>query len=115
MAEHDLQHTPGQPDESGYEKRDVSVAKTLVVGLFVIVLIIGFFIVLNEYFISVSEEITHQQVLAPESKTLREQRARDAELLHSYEVIDSTAGVYRIPIERAMELMANEAFQQKKQ
>jgi len=49
-------------------------------------------------------------VLAPESAGVREQRAREIELLSSYDVINAEDGVYRIPVRRAMELMADEAF-----
>ncbi len=102
---------PTGTEPEGYEKRDISVAKTLVVGMFVIILIVGFLVVLNEYFIAVTEEVKQEQVLTPQSVTIREQLARDAELLNSYAVVDSAKGVYRIPIERAMKLQADEAFQ----
>ena len=104
---HDTQH-----EAAGYEKSDVSVSKTLIVGGLVTLLIIAFAVVLNEYFISVTEEITYEQQLAPESPVLRDLRARETEQLHSYGIVDSAAGTYRIPIERAMELMAGEAFQE---
>ena len=101
---------PHGAEPAGYEKRDISVPRTLAVGMLVILLIVGFLVVLNDYFISVTEEIKQEQVLAPQSATIREQLARDTELLNSYAVVDSSAGVYRIPIERAMKLMADEAF-----
>ena len=75
-----------------------------------VLLIVGFIVVLNEYFISVAEEIKYEQVLAPESADAREQRARETELLSSYDIVNAEDGVYRIPIRRAMELMADEAF-----
>lgn len=102
--------TAGHDEPGGYEKSDVSVPKALVVGLLLTLLIIGFAVVLNEYFISVTEEIAYEQQLAPESQALRELRAQEAEQLHSYGVVDTAAGTYRIPIERAMELEAGEAF-----
>lgn len=42
------------------------------------------------------------------SSLLKELRARERELLDTVAVIDSAAGVYRIPIDRAMELVAAE-------
>jgi len=103
-------HSTSHHDDPGYEKRDISVPRTIVVALFVVLLIVGFIVVLNEYFISVAEEIKYEQVLAPESAGVREQRAREIELLSSYDVINAEDGVYRIPVRRAMELMADEAF-----
>jgi hypothetical protein len=40
-------------------------------------------------------------------------RVREEEVLNSYAVVDSTKGVFRIPVEHAMKLMADEAFQDK--
>ena len=41
--------------------------------------------------------------------TLEELRAREAEVLNSYKILDSVSGVYGIPIRRAMELVSDEA------
>lgn len=111
MAESDLK-TPTEHEAAGYETRDVSVPKSLVVGLLITLLIIGFAVVLNEYFISVTDEITFEQQLAPESAALRDLRASETEQLQTYGVIDTAAGVYRIPIDRAMDLVAGEAFRE---
>jgi hypothetical protein len=43
---------------------------------------------------------------------LRETQLQATQKLTGYEVIDEEAGVYRIPIDRAMELMINEEYQQ---
>jgi hypothetical protein len=114
MADEHTEQTTDSHETPGYERRDVSVPKAVVVGLLLVIVIVGFLVVLNEYFISVSEDIVYEQQLAPQSRELRELHAREAELLHSYDVIDSAAGTYRIPIERAMELNAEEAFQQRR-
>lgn len=42
---------------------------------------------------------------------LRETEVNAARLLTQYEVVDDAAGVYRIPIDRAMRLMVNETIQ----
>ena len=41
---------------------------------------------------------------------LREAEAEADRLLEQYSVLDEDEGIYRIPIDRAMELMANEAY-----
>jgi hypothetical protein len=41
---------------------------------------------------------------------LRETKTNATRLLSNFEVVDAEAGVYRIPIDRAMTIMANEAF-----
>ncbi|MDH4155809.1 MAG: hypothetical protein OEW00_00840 [candidate division Zixibacteria bacterium] len=66
-----------------------------------------------DYFTAVKEEIVQTQVLSPQSVTLRELRAREAEEFGSYKLLDSAGSVYRIPIDRAMEIVADEAYRQR--
>ena len=47
------------------------------------------------------------KVLSLENPELTEIKVRTQSLLHSYDIIDSKQGVYRIPIEKAMELLVN--------
>jgi hypothetical protein len=54
----------------------------------------------------------YDYVLKPESAPLRDLRAREMETLTTYKVLDPVKSVYRIPISRAMELMADEAYQE---
>lgn len=97
---------------TGYETSDINVRKIVLVAVAVIVIVIISLIALNEYFVSLKEEYVYDMVLKPESVTLRDLRATEDEVLNSYKLLDSTAGVYRIPIDRAMELMAEEAYRQ---
>ncbi|HOD65998.1 MAG TPA: hypothetical protein PLR32_07565 [candidate division Zixibacteria bacterium] len=110
MTDTENKPAPGREEKAGYDTSDVNVTKALVVGVLLTLLVIAFAVVLNEYFIAVTEEISYEQQRAPESKALRELRAREVEQLESYGVQDGAAGSYRIPIERAMELQAQEAF-----
>jgi len=98
------------PEGDGYEKRDVNLAKVLIYGLLgIAVLVVIVFFVLD-YFTAASEEAIYEAQLKPESVALRELRAREDEELNSYAVLDAQKGIYRIPIERAMELIAEEAY-----
>ncbi len=97
---------------AGYESADINVRKTVLIAVAIIVVIIISLIVLNEYFLSVKEEYVYDMVLKPESVTLRDLRATEDEILYSYKLLDSANGLYRIPVERAMELLAEEAFRQ---
>ncbi|UCG60357.1 MAG: hypothetical protein JSV52_08455 [Candidatus Zixiibacteriota bacterium] len=94
----------------GYERSDVNVRMVVLIAVGVIVVVIVALIVLNEYFLSVKEQYVYDLVLKPESVTLRDLRAAEDEVLNSYKLLDSAGGVYRIPIERAMELVAEEAY-----
>lgn len=95
---------------SGYEKKDVNIRQILWWTISIVVAVAISLVLLNEYFLSVKEEMIYEEVLKPESVTLRDVRAKEDLLLNSYEVIDSTQGIYRIPIDRAMELIAQEAY-----
>jgi hypothetical protein len=81
----------------------------MIVTLFlaVAVTIVGV-VVVHEHSLAV-----HQQTLLDARQTdipalQKELRARESAMLETVKAIDSSAGVYRIPIERAMELIARE-------
>lgn len=113
------EHTHNEHDTSphgadtGYEKGDVNVGRMLVFTAIAIVFTLLVVVFMNEFFLFEKERIVQEMVLSPESKELRELRAREDRELHSYAVIDTANGVYRIPIDRAMRLMADEAFQER--
>jgi len=93
------------------EEKSHSAKKSILWGVVIIVAIIASVIVLNEYFLSVEEGPAYDLVLKSQSVTLPEIRATEDEILNSYKLLDSTAGQYRIPIDRAIELVAEEAIQ----
>lgn len=103
------------PDGVGYEKRDVNLARVLVYGVLGIIALVVLVIFIFDYFTAAREEAVYEAVLKPESVALRELRAREEEELNSYAVLDEAAGVYRIPIERAMELIADEAYRARRE
>ncbi|MEW6413565.1 MAG: hypothetical protein AB1483_14005 [Candidatus Zixiibacteriota bacterium] len=99
-----------QATNDGYEHKDINIKKTVLIGLAIILVIVISLVVLNEYFISVKEGLVYDMVLKPQSTALRDFRAREDETLNSYKLLDSTAGRYQVPISRAMELIAEEAY-----
>jgi len=98
------------PQNSGYEKKDVSVNKIALWGVIAVTLLVVFVVFIMDFFVATREKLVYEQQLRPESVALRELRAREAETLNSYKIIDSTKGIYQIPIQRAMQLMAQEAY-----
>lgn len=94
----------------GYEKRDVNLRNLSIITVIIVVTIVAISVGLYDYFTGVKEELLYETQMKPQSIELRELRAREAEALGSYAVIDSSAGQYQIPIERAIELVADEAF-----
>jgi len=98
------------PSGGGYEKKDVSISKVVITIVISVISLAVILLLLNSYFAASTEEQIFNAVLKPESAALRELRAREEETLNSYGRLDSAAGIYRIPIDRAMQLMADEAF-----
>ena len=96
--------------DSGYEKRDINLRVTFLVGAVIVSVIAVFLVILNDVFVLKKEQMMYDYVLKPESAPLRDLRAREMELLTTYKLLDPVKGVYRIPMSRAMELMADEAY-----
>ena len=96
-------------DSTGYEKKDVNVKAIVITGIFIALFIIVSLIMLNEYFTAEKESLVEEVVLEPDTTiSLMELRAVEDTALTSYELLDSTKKVYRIPILRAMEIIAEE-------
>lgn len=94
----------------GYEVRDIGWHTLLWIGALIVFGVIIFVVVLDSYFTIAKEKELYEQVLKPESAELRELRAEEHKKLHSYGQIDAQKGIYQIPIDRAMELLAEEDF-----
>lgn len=111
-ADQEHNSTP-QPNSAGYETRDVNLKGIFLIAALVIVVIVVILILLNEFFLMSKEELVQEQVLAPESVALRELRVHEDEVLGSYGVVDKEKAIYRVPIQRAMKLVADEAYQER--
>lgn len=94
-----------------YERRDANPRKIMIaaVSLFsvVVVLIVG----LSELFTMATDAQIKEAVLKPESAPLRDMRSKEQDVLNNYKIIDAAKGVYQIPIARAMDIAAEEAYQ----
>jgi len=101
--------------DTGYDKSEASVKKIIFWGAVSVTVFVIAAIWIVDFFTAVKEEVTYQEVLSPVSKELRDLRARETEALTSYKLLDPDKGTYRIPIDRAMKLMADEAYQKKKE
>ncbi len=97
-------------ENSGYEKRDINMNKIALYAVLSVLVVAVVLIFLLDYYTAVREEIVYEAVLKPISTDLRELKAREAEELGSYKLLDKEKGIYQIPIERAMMLMAEDAY-----
>ncbi|MEZ5360729.1 MAG: hypothetical protein R3F48_18085 [Candidatus Zixiibacteriota bacterium] len=97
----------------GYETKDVNITKILLYGAGGIALLVVFVVLVYNWFSVAKEQAIYEAQLKPESAALRDLRAREAELLGSFAVIDEKAGTYRVPIDRAMEIIAEQAYKKR--
>ena len=104
--------TAEQPHDVGYEGRDVSVRHLALVALVVVIIVVVVIAFVTDYYISVREKLVEEVVLSPKAIELRELRSREEEELTGYKLLDSAAEIYRIPIERAVQLVADEAYRE---
>ena len=56
------------------------------------------------------ENIVYETNLKPVSADLREIHSMETETLTNYKLLDKDNGIYQIPIDRAMQLIAEESF-----
>ncbi len=93
-----------------YEKRDANLKIISLVTIATAAFVIISVIVVDDIFVLTKEKIIYDTVLKPESISYRDLRAREDEVLNSYKVVDAAKGIYQIPIDRAMQLVADEAY-----
>lgn len=98
-------------EKNGYEKKDVKVFAIIGYAATIIAFLVVVIIFLNDYFIAAKEEMVYNVYLKPESSEIRDIRARETEILTTYKVLNADLGIYRIPIDLAMQLLAEEHFQ----
>jgi hypothetical protein len=99
-------NTEHPPPRLGYEKRDVNIRLILIVSAvlaFIFVFAIWATWILYE---QTQTEIIQETVVAPTIDSLRKARETERAPLYKYEMLDSEAGIYSIPIDSAMKMMA---------
>ena len=98
-------------EKQSYEKSDVATKKLFIAAGSLVIFIVVIIVALNSFFLASKEQQIYDAVLKPTSTELRELRVRENEALTTYKMLDKQNGVVQIPIERAMKLMADEAFE----
>ncbi|MCC6962885.1 MAG: hypothetical protein IT585_06500 [candidate division Zixibacteria bacterium] len=99
-----------QVGHAGYEKRDVNIVWAGIVTAVIVMIIVLSVAFVDEIFVATKEAMVTQYQLAPENNQLRDLRAREAEVLTTYKLLDPQKQIYRIPIDRAMQVLADEAY-----
>jgi hypothetical protein len=104
MSEHDVH------ESVEHETTDVDLKGISLVAIISVVIIIVSLVLLDDLFVMWVENDKQEYVYSVESVELREIRAADAQKLNSYAVVDAEKGAYRIPIDQAMKLIADEDY-----
>ncbi len=110
MADQHADEGSEAPQAEGYEQRDANLKGLLWVTLVSIIIIVIAILWVKDLFLTTREALITEMVLQPESAALRELRAQETDMLENYRILDAAKGIYQIPINRAMELMAQEAY-----
>jgi len=95
---------------AGYEKSDVNSLKIILYSILSVFILAAILLFLYNYFLAEKEEMVFEEQLKPQSVLLRDLRAHEEEVLTTYKLLDTEKGIYRIPIDRAMQLIAEENF-----
>jgi len=125
MSERSSAHHPGEPVGPGHEERDVAFGPILWGGAGLAVVVALVFVLMRWTFVFNLERdaalsppanplaTTYGRQLPPEPRLqthpirdLRDLRATEDAVLNSYGWVDRPAGIVRLPIARAMELLA---------
>ncbi len=95
-----------QTTEAGYDRHDPNAKFIALLGGGVIVFLVAAVFALQYYHDVVKEQQVFVKVMEPESERLLRLRAREDDQLLRYQYVDREKGTVRIPIQRAMELLA---------
>ncbi|WP_031500999.1 hypothetical protein [Bryobacter aggregatus] len=101
--------TPEQAEAVGYERTEPNAIKIGFITFVIVLTIIGSCLTVYYWYIGQLEYTRHLEVEVPIWQELREVRAGETERLTQYKYIDKAKGTVQLPIERAMQLLVQEA------
>ena len=114
MASHEDHREEIEIDhEHGYDVTEPRASIIAIFGILTIVLLLVVVFGIQFYFDASKEHQVYTTVLVPEGQQLQDLRTKEDQQLNSYGYIDRQKGSVRIPIERAMALVAKEASEGK--
>ncbi|HLH40065.1 MAG TPA: hypothetical protein VKX39_13030 [Bryobacteraceae bacterium] len=106
MSEQELRHAAAA---EGFDHAEPKVGAIVGFGIGSIILLVITILALQSYFNKIWQEAVYEKVLAPPSEQLLDLHRREDWLLTHYSWADKKNGAVRIPVDRAMELFAQEA------
>jgi hypothetical protein len=132
MPESDLHRDPRIDPQPGYELSDLRPGYIALFGIALTAVIVAATVVASLLIHFKAAEFSRQETPLPRlaqereatpgprlqvgaNKDLRQMRAGEDAVLNSYEWVDKSSGSVRIPIERAMEIVAKKGLPARKQ
>lgn len=97
----------------GYDHTDPEAPKVWMFTLGSVIILIVTIFALQQYFEKIWNDAVYQKVLAAPNQELMDMRNRDDWNLTHYSYQDKSKGIVRIPLERAQELVLQDAAQGK--
>jgi len=104
--DHEIRHA--DPRE-GFDRGEPKAGAIAVFGIASVVLLILTIVALQAYFNKIWEQAVYEKILAPPSEELQDLHNRENWNLSHYGYMDKGKGTVRIPVDRAMDLFAQEA------
>ena len=95
--------------QSGYEKSDANFVVLFGISALIIITIMVCVLGVHEMYTFVRERTYRKAVLEAPNVELIEMQKKSSQILSTYGVVDGNRGVYRVPIEKAKELLVQEA------
>jgi hypothetical protein len=93
----------------GYDPSEINAVGVTVFTMVMIGVLLAVFFGVTLYFEKFSTELIHERVEDSPAADLAAIRAREANDLNTYQMLDKSKGVVRIPIEQAMKALLVEA------
>ena len=94
---------------AGFETTDPRSGAIALVGAGIVILLVLIIVSVEAYYDRVRDQQIFVKQLQPVSEDLKALRAREDTDLNSYRYIDRAKGSVRLPIDRAMDLLVEEA------
>jgi hypothetical protein len=96
-------------EQVDFDRRDAKAGPIAVVSLVTILVLAIFVVGVYWFYVVTYEQVEYDQFSGVASKELIAIREREDEQLHKYGYINKEKGIIRLPVERAMQLVEEEA------
>jgi len=97
--------------ERGVAYEGIAASQIMAIALSILVVILIAVVVIFGWYGQVAQETRADATSTENYELLQETRTQQEEVLTQYGVVDEEEGVYRIPIDRAMDVVATEEYQ----